>query len=98
MVSNGTVTANSPEEVEHMFDCESELETNYETASEASIELISEVEPDAADVHLYTPLEADSEPAPVSMAFTNEAESPPLHMDQVSLSSHHSAQPVSSLD
>ena len=98
MVSNGTVTANSPEEVEHMFDCESELETSYESASEASIELISEVEPDAADDHLYTPLESDSEPAPVIMAFTNETESPLLHIHQASLSSHHRALPVSSLD
>ena len=98
MVSNGTVNANGPEEVEHMFDCESELKTNYESASEASIELVSEVELDAADDRLYTPLDSDSEPALVSMAFTNEAESPLLYTDQASLSSHHSALPVSSLD
>ena len=81
-----------------MFHSESELETNYESASEASCELMFEAEPDAVDDHMYTPFESDSEPAPMSMALNIEAESPPLQTGQANVSFHHSASPVSSQD
>lgn len=81
-----------------MADCESELETNYESAPETSCGLISEAEPDAVHEHMCTPLESASEPVPVSMALNIEPESPPIRTGQAVLSFHHSASSGSSLD